>query len=317
MVHHPMERIMKKLIFACLVAAACSAHSSFELVLVADNETNSVHRFDGVTGAYFGSFGAGDGYAFGLIGLAVNQNTGRCYTGNYNDGVVREYDYSTGLLLREVSLSGLGSTWNISLGNNGDLLIGTSSGGYRYNSNFVFQNKYASNDTASLTLGPDGNVYSFDRASNVARRFSYAGGAQGTTTFGSVGSPYSLWQSVTLNGTGWVTGNSGADLRQFSLTGPPTDLGSKPLGSIQACNGIAVGHGSTLFASGKATDGSGSGILNVYSVVTGSPAYRRSYGKGILKTPYAVASVVAPEPAGLLALTVGVGLLARRRRSAS
>jgi hypothetical protein len=45
----------------CLALALGSsgAFASFELVMVGDSATKSIHRFDGSTGAYLGSFGSG------------------------------------------------------------------------------------------------------------------------------------------------------------------------------------------------------------------------------------------------------------------
>lgn len=306
---------MKKLAISVLAAFAAGAQASYELVLVLDNSTASIHRFDGTTGAYFGEYAKGDLMPGGSYGLAVDPTRGVSYVSDSNRGMLLVHEYSTGVLLREVSLlSTVGHVANMAVAQNGDLLVAGSSRAARLNPSLVVQNYYGAGGSTNVAQAPDGTVYTTDRSgSPLLRRFTFTGAAGGTAALPAITS-YFNWQSTFVGNVGYMTSTTSDSIIPFSPVNPPFAGSAVALPSVTQCFALGAGHGSTLYAAGLNPADATKGRLNVYSMATGAAFYKKTTGEGILKKPYAVATVVAPEPGTLAALSLGAWAVLRRRR---
>lgn len=90
--------------FAAVASALIALFSSAKTLLrLSDGHGcwhESIHRFDGVTGAYFGSFGQG------MLNLpesfAIDRTTGRAFVYEASIGLTRVFNYNTGAHLADL-----------------------------------------------------------------------------------------------------------------------------------------------------------------------------------------------------------------------
>lgn len=97
---------MRFLTLALLAAVACTAHASFEMIIVNDTTNQQLSRIDPQTGTYLGSFGKGQLGAWGNgVGLALQGSTHSVDALDIS-GYVHHIDYSTGTNLGVLALQG-------------------------------------------------------------------------------------------------------------------------------------------------------------------------------------------------------------------
>jgi outer membrane protein assembly factor BamB len=187
-----------------LFVSAGSGLAVADSLYVVDNGTDSVLKFDGLTGALIGTFGSADGGGR-PYGLTCAPNGNLLVTREENDEVV-EFDNATGALVRVFAGTGLNNPTGLALGPNGNLFVANRDG---YDivefdgTTGAFVRTFASGLPGapfSIAFGPNGNLF-------VA--LGFGGG-----------------QAVELDGS------TGAVVRNFSTSGELRGLTFGPSGNL-------------------------------------------------------------------------------------
>lgn len=328
---------MRKFALSAVVAAfSTSAFSSFELVLVADTVKNTIHRFDGESGAYLGSFGKTKSSTWGgsVTSMVIKQQSNEVVV---NHGfILARYNYNTGALLGNVSLNTGSATitpTNMSLTRDGKSILVTNNTNqiFRFDAGtFAYQTTYSYTAAMKIFSAAETETGVF-----VGQNTQTAGSVTMTrlTTSGTMNS------ATTLTGSGgqmttmpyndisyWAgTGSDWTRLGVCSATGGPnmsmqgmisaTTLGTAyltvPLGDVTLTTVQTVAQAHTgFYAGGK--DASGNNM--VYRLDNGYTS-QGVFGQGIISSNVAMGSVIAPEPGTWVAMVAGIGALALRRRN--
>ncbi len=305
-----------------LTASAAFVSASFELAYVADNFDNGlslarIHRFDPSSGVYLGVFGEN---SFAYRDIAVSRQNNRLYA--IDQATLHEFDLGTGIEIRAVQYIGY-STVNVSADGNSVLLQSGSTvrtlaaSSLTTTSNITLASAGATVSSIEL-IGSD--IYALETISAGAPnrfigRYTSAGvRTQGTT--GQVTNSISkLGKAVTnfgypnqlLFGSNTTTDSiasayvfAGGSLGVFGNYTPGVIYDVTDTASLHV-GGVVIGQNAANLAQGA------------LGVTQGNGSYTRLLGTSILKNPIAVTTVVAPEPASMLALAVGAGALLRRR----
>lgn len=304
-----------------LALAATSAFASFEMVIVADADSRSFHRYDGVTGAYFGSFGT-SGFTSFVRAMHADASSSRLYVASSSN--LRVYDYSTGELLdtRFGGVFGASATYS----GNGTFIS--------VRGDDVIRETYFSGGSIDWALPGGVQARWVERAPDG--RFVVGDSAGGGRLWRSdstfVGAGWSLLGSAYVapvaSQAAWLdysASNPGApnlfyyhnfarvprDSVYAALTGAYTitATGSWGLPLFDEMRGVAKGHRS-MYVMGL--DGSGQALLQNW---TGDGYANQNYMLPQATSPVAMTVVVAPEPATLGALGLGALVLMRRRRA--
>jgi hypothetical protein len=320
---------MKRGLLVALVACGAQfAHASFELVMVADRGTKSVHRFDGTTGAYLGAFGKG--YVQNPLALEINTATNTAY-------VLDTVDGGTGTTASGVRL------WAFNY-NTGEYLASART---QFNYNFPFLTRNELN--GRLFVGNDGGLtdaydqFSLSYIGASSRAFASYSSLRGGGDFDSAGN---LWVGDGLNlrrisatnvGTSFgftsLLCASGAPVNQVAVSGSRLlCAGAVSYSAIQnittlaatgnnpgvqtdttynQINGVGFGHGDIAYVTGVA---SGGGAGKISRILFSEKLKLQDFGTGILVEPRSMAVVVAPEPGTMIAIGTGLAVLARRRK---
>lgn len=303
------------------VGLTALANASFELGLVADNgsgtpATRLVHRYDVSSGVYLGSFG---GFSNAITSMAIHSSTNEVYVST--SGNVFRYDYNTGLRLQTYTTFQSG---NIAVAADGNSFYQVTSGGT--------VNQYRSSDGANLgTLSLSGVAFSQVGIDQTTGSIIAAGIAPGGTLgFLSVfSSANALLGSSTF--TTSFTGSPLPNIGQFGGASRTwmfaTALNGYAVRTVNYANGSTSGFLTTGYVAGTSIRGfapthtgaiiaykNGAGVSAV-DVMDVAGVYR-TFGSSQLVDPVAVATVVAPEPGAIVALSVGfLSLLLRRKSS--
>ncbi|MCE9558980.1 MAG: hypothetical protein K8R88_08515 [Armatimonadetes bacterium] len=309
---------MRFLVSCSLFAIAGFASASFDLILVSDLNNHCVHRYDGDTGTYLGSFG--NNILVTPLSITVDQTLGIAYVGDDGVGLVA-MNYNTGQVL-----------WT----NNGINLISDlaplSNGGVMrtINQNLTstaFQT-FASPSTSSTatsytnsvssswgTVGRDGagDYLVQDRTSNRILRYNPAGftapelaGVTGSFVASSTGA-VSSDRIISLTTSGAMVC---ASTQSATLVG---STGSLPTGSWTSVTEAAFGHAN--FAWGLGTNASGTRLQRYQRGVSNNTFSPIGTQIGLTQVGSAtgMAVVVAPEPGSLLTLSLAALALRRKR----
>jgi len=310
----------------CGLGLAASSHASFELLMVLDYGTKSVHRFDSNSGAYLGSFGGG--YFNNPQGLIMDRALNRAYVYDSTYGLYRAFDYNTGEHVSD--FAGYGNGFQCFGGLPGGNILAGYLGGAAYelsNSGVGLGYRYtlpvsgSSGVALGSTVHSSGRILTWTGALDNSAHMSIQ--VLGTTL-----SSTATYQSSVITNMGTyftqaqiaVGGNNGAVVNtvgniQYFTT--PSDGSSVTLGSnisltsyLTGPRGVAYGHGSTLYVSGiNASNAAQGRILRT----THGFGFGTTFGEGILVNPGQMAIVVAPEPGTWAALGLGALTLMRRR----
>lgn len=290
---------------ALAVVVSARSEASYELLLVADYGTDSVHRFDAVTGAYFGSFGAG--MMADPAHIAVDKAQGVAYVTNYQLGTVQKWNYSSGTLLGEW---GAAMPWGIAMRHDGNLLVGTGNGARVYAPSGQLLSQWASG-SAAYGVGFDGSNYYVGLSGSV-RKYSTAG-----IQVGSIATGLTHWYGMTFRdgvayGGGYGLNGQFGRFDTASMTGYAVQTVG-PLAGSAHIEGYALSHGMTMYMVGRNAANTAQGLITRWHL--GANASLSTFGSNVIQSPAGMAIVLAPEPATLLALGAGLVVLRRRRKS--
>lgn len=305
-------------VLAFLVAASMSS-ASFDLVMVADNIGSfngpvpaKIHRYDGDSGVYLGSFNAG----FSAINdLAVNKDAGELYA--LSIGRLNVFDYNTGSLKRSFTTGGAAAKFF-----NGKL--------YRASGSNLSEVNLATGATTSVVSWVNSiNDFAFTGNGSYALFNASVGVLQGYSSAGVAGTP--------LTATGFATSDprlsmEGGSMTNFYVAGPSTTsatttsfrhlslsasgnltlLASATFSTtfITTFEDVHEAHAGTWLYGKNST-----GVNSLYRMYSSWP----SGGDTVFATPQVttagpIAVVLAPEPGTMIALGAGALALLRRRK---
>lgn len=305
---------MRFLFFGIASLACLSAQASFELLLVADNGTNTVatrkiHRFDSVSGAYLGSFG---GFNGNITMTYLNQSTNSLFVTTTTGST--EWDYNTGMR-KNSFVTTFSANFRHAVRPSGDRVLT-----FDAFSDFV-SNSYPNLSGGSVTGFLSGAVYRsgmwLSNTSVVAYELSQsrfvnlsmiAAGTTGTisstTTGGSSSTGYG--QMARNGGTSEIIMAAGSTGNVYSYVPGALTYTTRTLGLGNAI-AAASAHSGYFVASIPASGGA------IISSFDGSHNLSGQFGNGIIVNPISMETVLAPEPGSLAALGLGVVALLRRR----
>ncbi len=305
---------MKVLLSAFVLAGAFHAFGSFEVLMVSDSGTDSIHRFDPITGSYFGSFGGG--FLRDPVGV-VADGSGNAYIYDANRRL-SVWNSSTGEYITSFDLVSGGT----SLTRNGDgtLNVALSDRVIRYSTTGTTLATYVRQGTNKLYQGiqlADGLFYtsSYDGPGQDSYEwFNYATGA-------SVGRLTSWAQQRVANLSSGIYNTVNVFESTTSLIyekhrvqgAGPNSFANFSDNTLTNPAGVAGGHGGLTYVVGQVRAAPTTGGIMRWdrnSMVLGT-----MFGNNIIKTPTGMASIIAPEPASLLALGLGALAVMRRRKT--
>jgi len=296
------------------------AHASFDVLLVADNgsntfQTRSIKRFDPVTGAYLGQFGSSTSDFKSMVVVPTRKQLYVSTTGN---GVL-VYDYNTGDLVNQFSnISPLTSMRMNAAGTGLIITVGTNT---IYSADldmtsFPFLVTRTGSSFYDAVQVSNGGLAAYDGAANLIRTYTSANVDSGSTVsiastatvrsltgtgYGSTGFGYIMnyttgqtyYSSMSLNSSGGFSflGSSTSAVSTNWLAAAPAHVG-----------GYALGQTSTA------------GIDEVVRFAP-SGAIAGYWTTSALVNPVAMTTYLAPEPGTWAALGLGALAVLRRRRT--
>lgn len=323
---------MKGISFGLLALCAglglsSGARASFELVMVADYGTRSIHRFDGSTGVYLGSFGGG--FIGSPNSLAIDTATGIAYVADATLNRVRGFNYNTGVLVSDFSYSSAGTSQTMGMDTNGTFYMGFSVGSYQRRSNnglplagVTIENINGGQASGMGSVAHQSGrqilaTYKTDGTANAALQISTGSGLSvfKSAELTNMGGSGTLSQVAMQGDRGiWVGANR--IMQNFTTNSTATSLSfgtSFGLNDFLANStlGVGFGHADAVYVAGRNT-GNTTGLIGRY--VYGNSFQISTFGSGIIQTPGMIQVVVAPEPGSMIALGLGLaGVLGRRR----
>lgn len=306
---------MRFIFVAALSGCVSLSLASFDLILVSDLSKNCIHRYDGDSGAYLGSFG--QNFVNGPRGLALDQANQRVIVESATG--ISTFNYNTG---QHIST-------NPVFANGRDLaLLGTN-----YYRGFSITSSSAMGRIVNYQTSTFQTVYN---AGSV-------GTWTGITASSGTSKPYSVdldtgrvgrWNVSVTSGLEAVTSNtvirSGLGSNASFVIGVGDDgamvsvnassmavtTGFVPTGTAWT-DGIdaAFGHGTTAWALGTTAGGT---ILQSYAQNPSSLLFQglNRFSASQVTSPQSMVVVVAPEPMSMSGLALGtLALLKRRKKS--
>lgn len=255
-------------------------------------------------------------------GLTIDRTTGRAYVAEGGGGGIHSFDYNTGVYYGRLDAGYFFDRYLVYKGGSvfatgGDLVRTNVSTGVQttiglpnlggpawiadYSASEILVSSFFSNTNSTIYRY---NVITgqFTAISGVFNDpSSFFGDGTYITKFGPTGLP------AAFAGSG-----AGGDLRRidFAANGQFAGISAFNSANLNNCFGTTEGHAG-IFACGKlAADSTKGGITFFDNFGT----ERQTYTYSNLYDPRGMASVVAPEPSTMIATTVGLAALVRRRR---
>lgn len=315
---------MKFFAFLAVLAGTASVNATFEMLLVADagngtGGTSRVHRIDGTTGAYLGSFGGG--FLNGARGIDIDQSTGRAYVHEVSGGI-QVFNYNTGVYFGRLDTStffdryGVFSNGSVYMTGGGLEITNVATGARNTLSTpngelVVWVAKHSATELIVKTGTTQAMLYRFNTATQTFKESSSAFNDGSTGFFAdaeflpSVGSPSSrsIFAGLSLSG----------DIREYQLDAVGNFLSASSIASsyLERCFGVAKGHAGFFTCGQLATDATKGGITYFDNFRT----ERQGYTYSNMYAPRGMASVIAPEPGSMMVLGLGVlACLCKRRK---
>jgi hypothetical protein len=294
------------------------AHASFDLSLVTDAGTNSVHRIDPISNMYLGSFGGG--ILSNPRGIAINQSLQRAYVLDATSRV-SVWNYNTGEFVSSFNASLSGASF-LTANSDGTLNVAGTLSVRRYSVSGSTLATYTRVGGFTIQQGirlQDGQFYMSTRTGDnrALERFNYTTGAFiGTSVWVSdrmIPMSGSFDGSPSANVLNAIAASGTVVLELDIINNGPSGAISATTSLIDTVTGIAEGHGSMSFAVGrdKTTPTRGGIVRFDRNTLTFGPTLA---GTANIVNPTGLANVVAPEPGTMIAVGVGLAALARRRR---
>jgi len=294
---------------------------------VADNgaSTKGIHRFDPITGAYFGRFGTNQ--LVNPMSIALGQN-GLIHVldianlGQSFGSRIRTFEGSTGQFVQSVTIAEKCSTDSKLYAHPDGRFTVTTGSSY----NFPYALTYSSDGSLLGTSGLASGIQA-GGLNAIGDRMVMSSGAGGTYYAGQFteSSGTAFLHQISFAGSGNLTnlsvqGNygviglsSGTFVRMVRTGNSLGIQAAGPVPNLTSLAGLAMGHGTLVHGAGmsgsnfriSSFDGSNFDNFGYYEYATQ------------VKSPTDVAMVVAPEPATLTLVGLGIATMIRRRRKSA
>lgn len=300
---------MKRTALLVVVLLASSAHASFEMMLITDTVKGVIHRVDPQTDAYLGSFGSG-WVGSQSFALGVDQGAGEVYFSNSAMNRVIVFDYNSGTykrswslglttFARDIKITGsrvyVGGGARVEAYTKAGALIGAATAGIT--------------DVWGVAESLNGEIVALSRGTST-RAYMFNGNTFAPTfTSGSLsGNPYSLIYDQGTNNAYYSASTGAGDIiYSMNLFSAGPNVALTPGGARFE---LAAGHGDIRYATkanGVTTYIRGATAISPWTEV-------RTATWSQISDAGAIGVVVAPEPASLIAIGLGLAAVARRRR---
>lgn len=297
------------------MGVAGAAQASFEMLLSVDFSAAAIRRYDGQTGAFLGSFGAG--YMSTPAGLTINQSRNEAYVHDRASRRIFAFNYNTGEYLRDFDTGSEFYSW-ISTDNSGNILISSTDAGSknqmrRYSPTGTLLNTWnmpAVGPMYSAAQSSNGSIWAIDNYASPNSIHRFGTGSPNALNSYSLGGTTGIGGEIrSSNGIVYFPSGSGTTYSYFHESTPTTVNVINLSSYFGFAPGIGFGHGNiAYFAGSNAADG----VIYRRNLATGFMA-KIVTAPGVDFSSLAV--VVAPEPATCTILTFGVLAALRRRRS--
>ncbi len=300
------------------VGLTSSALASFDLLLVLDSGQDVVHRYDGDSGTYLGSFGGGT--LNNVRGITVDKASKTAVV--THDNGYSTWDYNTGFFKGYNDLVGLSNN-DMSLTSNGRLLMTSTDGSVvairRLNTLsiptgfFSFNSSTTVGPWTSAVEGPGGNYFAVQAGTGDIVQFSSTTSAQ----LSVVNVPFFIGTSKgASDGTSYVALAASGQAISVGLGGTSA-LGGYT-SPVPFTSAVEFEYAHPGEGWGLGVNASGTRLQRYYRNLGGVSTFMDAIGPGRtlsqVTTPAGLAVVTAPEPGTLIALGVGAAALLRRRR---
>jgi|GEM_PF-6798136 len=301
--------------------APVASQASYELLLAASITDNKIHRYDGDTGAYLGSFGSGLQYSWGVIAdqprnIAYVTGGERVFKYNYNTGeLVGSFAYTLGGD-RWAAINAAGTEFYAPGSGAITVLNSTTGATIRTISRAAFNARSVTTIANNVIM-----VFGTEAGNVVAHTFNTSTGALIQTA--SLGAGNFALQSAILGGTNSVVAHivdsdGSTEVARVGFTASGALTGS----AIQTINPYytALDEGGW----GMATSHTGVWMTGAYDTTdAATPEFRRYVGAPLVQERLyrpaqkhiftSFATVLAPEPSVMIGLGMGVVALIRRK----
>jgi len=313
-----MMKLHAILLGLCGLALAPSfAAASFDLALISDSGTDSIHRFDPITGTYLGNFGSG--ILVDPKGVAVNQAQNKAFVLD-SASRVTVWNYNTGEFIDSFNVGGTAGYMNMN--GDGTLNITLTDRVRRINQSGALVQNYIRSGALTIQQGflaNDGRFYmstesggnysleQFTSSGTFVNNSSWAGTRMmniGTATIGTF--LYNTFNAYDSFGNLYCE----YDYLNFG----PNNISYATNSTLASPAGIALGHAGMTYVVGKVRATPTQGAVMRFDRTTGT--FGTIFGQNTIQTPTGIATVIAPEPVSMASLGLGlIALLARRRKS--
>lgn len=303
-------------IAALAIIATVPVLASFDLSLITEVNSNAIRRVDPENRVVLGSFGAANLISPGAI--AVDQANGIVYVSNFYTNTfnsrITALNYNTGAFVNEWSLGNSLGITGIAFRPGVGLYVPVGNGIRLYNAAGQLQATFSGNgltNIMSVSYSTRYNeVYAHDTSGTIRR---YDGITSGTTS-GIANSTGVTGQTGfgAVNASNSWGGQSGTDnlVRLDHATLSTSTITAIPGFHVRAVN---AAHGNRMYVGGRDAAISSSYITTFDQEGNQvSDRWTIPGGSGI----YSMATVVAPEPGTMIALSAGILALLRRKKSA-
>lgn len=296
------------------LAIASVANASYDLVFVADDGTDSIHRFDGGTGTYLGSIGAG--LLQDPTGVAIDRDTNTLFVTSGN-GIFLFNLWNGTLMNAEFTFGNKATRWApgeflFTQPSPTNFLGGARTGisGWYSGANLPATALYTGIDVRGA--GPGAQLILANATSNRLEVHSFTGFGGATTLLETYNLPSGTFPvDVTSNQDSYMGVLSDGQVFRGYYGQSPS---SYYLSDLITATAISYAHNDVFYAAGY--NSSGNATLQRGTFRMGSQNLGQ-FGQGILVNPRAVAIIAAPEPGTMIAVGAGLAALIGRRRKKS
>lgn len=293
------------------LAIASAAHASYDLVFAADDGTDSIHRFDGGTGTYLGSVGAG--LLQDPSGVAIDRDTNTLFVTAAN-GIFLFNLWNGTLMNAEFTYGNKATRWApgeflFTQPSPANFLGGARTGisGWYNGANLPLPAQFTGIDVRGA--GPGAQLILANATSNRVEVHSFTGFGGTTSALQFYYLPGGTFPvDVTSNQDSYMGVLADGRVFRGYYGTQPTTYG---LNDLIAATAISYAHNDVFYAAGY--NSSGSGTLQRGAFRMGGQNLGQ-FGQGILVNPRAVAVIAAPEPGTMIAVGAGLAALVSRRR---